>query len=520
MCQALEELRRISPTATCGRGAGVRETQLQRSQVCGTWRTLVSALIGALRMADFAPYLDAVSAPDTPAPEREHALRFLINQTFNKQGRWTRQYDAVLGAACAALEHSASSPIGTMLALWVLFHVALVDAKPLHGKVERLLAALLNRETLPGPDVLEKACWLLNALSSSGAPSSLAELRLAGSLARLLQVQLYGEAVVYEALQPLKNLCHEAYCADDFGEHIAAFRASDGLAHLRQILTYPRRGTVALHLEAVAFAQVLTQHKDAALLTALVESGVLSAVAGLLDAPSERHSVDAKEGEQAEGFEEALMSTLVNFSVAEPSEGTRRTCRRCIAPVCDTNPAPAVPVAAWAGAAWRAVLLLRIPGPYARPSTRRLLTQLALNLSTHEYGRNLVRASPHMRPLMAALLEQLAHAGAEPDGSDKAEATENVIAFLLNLSAVPMMRLEIAARDARSHTLRALAQRVPQVAAQVKQLEANLALKSKEADLRAWEARCKEEDFQIIEIEAPAAPFQARPHAPPVCVVT
>ena len=291
-------------------------------------------------MADLAPYLDAVSAPDTPAPEREHALRFLINQTFNKQGRWTRQYDAVLGAACAALEHSASSPIGTMLALWVLFHVALVDALPLHGKVERLLAALLNRETLPGPDVLEKACWLLNALSSWVAPSSLAELRLAGSLARLLQVQLYGEAVVYEALQPLKNLCHEAYCADDFGEHIAAFRASDGLAHLRQILTYPRRGTVALHLEAVAFAQVLTQHKDAALLTALVESGVLSAVAGLLDAPSERHSVDPKEGEPAEGFEEALMSTLVNFSVAEPSEGTRCTRGRRITRVCDANPGP------------------------------------------------------------------------------------------------------------------------------------------------------------------------------------
>ena len=121
---------------------------------------------------------------------------------------------------------------------------------------------------------------------------------------------------------------------------------------------------------------------------------------------------------------------------------------------------------------------------------------------------------------MAALLEQLAHAGAEPEGSDKAEATENVIAFLLNLSAVPMMRLEIAARDARTHTLRALAQRVPQTAAQVKQLEANLALKSKEADLRAWEARCKEEDFQIVEIEAPAAPFQARPQAPPVCTDT
>ena len=272
-------------------------------------------------MGDFGPYLTAAASPETSPAEREHALRFLINETFNTHGRWSKQYNAVLTTACAALNSSSASPIGTMLSLWLLFHVALVDAKPLHGKVERFLANLLDEKSSPGVEVLEKACWLLTALSSAEAPFSLAELRVAGGLARLLHVQRYGEAVVHEALQPLKNLCHESCAPDDFRRNIAAFRAADGLAHLREILTYPRRSTVTLHSEAVAFVHVLTQYKDAALLMPLVESGVLSAVAGLFDAPVERKGGKESE-EEGEGHEEALVSILVNFSTMEPTEGS------------------------------------------------------------------------------------------------------------------------------------------------------------------------------------------------------
>lgn len=52
------------------------------------------------------------------------------------------------------------------------------------------------------------------------------------------------------------------------------------------------------------------------------------------------------------------------------------------------------------------------------------------------------------------------------------------------------MRLEIAARDAKSKILHALGQRVPERAEQVAQLEANLALTSAAAHVQAWEDRC------------------------------
>lgn len=169
--------------------------------------------VALLPQSELVKHVSQLSTPKLP--DVEFSLRILINQAYDSD---TAKLLLKIGVVKPAqLPLQSDSSVLQMLALWLLFHLALTEDGP-HAVLPTIPRVVQLISKAVAPDLLEKACWLLTALSSSDDAESTSFFFFFWIIIDLILFQLVAinvvtrKYVLFLCFDDLKIICKFWYC--------------------------------------------------------------------------------------------------------------------------------------------------------------------------------------------------------------------------------------------------------------------------------------------------------------------